>query len=101
MQSKQKMRLGVFTSLVLAMTLNVLPAQACLSTPEQRRAAFDKLDGDGDGFLTLQEYYSTLEDPEAVSEQKQQEAFAALDTDHDGKISFDEYVALRLKQRCG
>jgi Ca2+-binding EF-hand superfamily protein len=85
--------------LLFALVCAATEVSACLSTPEQRRAAFVKLDKDTDGFLTLGEYYSeTVAD---IPPEKKQEHFTGVDTDHDGKLSFDEYSAQRQKQRCG
>jgi Ca2+-binding EF-hand superfamily protein len=84
---------------LFALVCAAAQASACLSTPEQRRAAFDKLDKDADGALTLEEYYSGT--GSAVSPEKQREYFSGVDTDHDGKLSFGEYSAQRQKQRCG
>jgi Ca2+-binding EF-hand superfamily protein len=87
---------SLFLFTLLCASSNVF---ACLSTPERRRAAFDKLDKDADGTLTLGEYYSGT--GSAVSPEKQREYFSGVDIDHDGKLSFGEYSAQRQKQRCG
>lgn len=92
------MQLKIF---LLALLLALAPApsaQACMSTPEERRAHFDTLDGDKDGFLTLEEYYGNTDADIALPDK--QKHVAGLDTDKDGKINFDEFSAMKQKQRC-
>ncbi|MEZ0261684.1 MAG: EF-hand domain-containing protein [Alphaproteobacteria bacterium] len=73
-------------------------AQACHSTPEQRREDFDWLDADKDGLLTRSEYFSHIHPIITIDEI--QERFAEVDTDEDGKVNFDEFSAMKQKQRC-
>lgn len=86
-----------FALLVLFFSNN---AHACISTPEERRAAFDGLDADHDGFLTLDEYYSGSEAVREVPLESKKKNIAELDTDKDGKINFEEFSAMKQKQRC-
>lgn len=76
------------------------PAQACLSTPEERRAEFDRRDIDGDGYLSLAEYYGDSEATDALSQEVKEKTFAGFDADGDGKMSFHEYSSQRQKMRC-
>lgn len=80
----------------LALLLWAAPAAACISTPEERRAEFDRRDADGDGYLSLEEYYGDADVPQDAKEK----TFAGLDADGDGRMSFDEYSAQRQKMRC-
>jgi len=88
------MQLKIF--IILLLSCVPVMAQACMSTPEERRAHFDQLDGDEDGFLTLEEYYNNVDIPLA----DKQKHIAELDTDKDGKINFDEFNVMKQKQRC-
>lgn len=90
------MRLKLFIILLLAYV--PISAHACMSTPEQRRAHFDELGGDKDGFLTLEEYYSNTGADIALADK--QKHITELDTDKNGKINFDEFSAMKQKQRC-
>lgn len=92
------MRRNICVFLVLALLVLAQNAQACMSTPEQRREAFDDLDDDEDGLLTLEEYYSNTDAD--ISPADKQKNIATLDTDKDGKINFDEFSAMKQKQRC-
>jgi Ca2+-binding EF-hand superfamily protein len=73
-------------------------AQACHSTPEQRREAFDGLDIDKDGFLTVEEYYGDT--GADISPEDKLKNVGEVDTDDDGKVNFDEFSAMKQKQRC-
>ena len=87
-----------FRCLVVIFLLSApIPAAACVSTPEEERASFDKKDLDGDGFLTMREYYGESSFAEA---QEKTELFARLDGDRDGRLNIDEYVEYPVK-RCG
>lgn len=94
------MRLKVFVFVVLAAVMFIGDANACMSTPEQRREAFDDLDGDNDGFLTLDEYYSGSDAAREVPLERKQQAIKELDTDKDGKINFEEFSAMKQRQKC-
>lgn len=76
------------------------PAQACISTPEERRAEFDRRDADGDGYLSLQEYYGDSAATKDIPQDVKEKTFEGFDADGDGKMNFEEYSAQRQKMRC-
>jgi hypothetical protein len=59
------------------------------ATPEER---FKKLDKDGDGFVTLDEFLAQAAKKPELKE-KLEKAFKAMDKDSDGKLTLDEYKA--------
>jgi Ca2+-binding EF-hand superfamily protein len=94
------MRRNVPATLVLMFCLIASGASACLSTPEERRAEFDKLDTEKDGFLSVDEFFANDMTAERIPHDQLQDRFDAHDTDGDGRMSFEEYEAQRPKQRC-
>jgi Ca2+-binding EF-hand superfamily protein len=81
------------------LALYTVPAQACLSTPEQKAEKFVVLDGDADGVLSLREYF--LQSPlGGITAEKERALFAAVDLNADGSLSFDEFGAQIAQQRC-
>lgn len=85
--------------LVLLLTLSA-SAQACISTPEERRAEFDRRDADADGYLSFAEYYGDSGATNAIPQDVKEKTFKGFDADGDGKMSFEEYSAQRQKIRC-
>ncbi len=70
------------------------PEGAAKATPE---AAFKKLDKDGDGFVSKEEY---LASPAAMKDAAKAEAhFKKLDTNSDGKLSLEEFSAAHTKAK--
>ncbi|CAF1318235.1 unnamed protein product [Adineta ricciae] len=63
---------------------------AAKNSSDDLRTEFDRLDGDKDGYITLQEfraYHSKAnKDDTAISK-----AFAAIDSDKDGLVTFEEF----------
>ena len=93
------MKARVFQAVLLAGALSAAPAAACLSTPEQKAARFAALDTDGDGSLSLREYF--MQSPlGGITAEKEREIFAGLDLDGDGSLSFEEFTAQLAQQRC-
>jgi nanoRNase/pAp phosphatase (c-di-AMP/oligoRNAs hydrolase) len=61
---------------------------------QRLRAAFDRKDLDGSGFLSKRELYSTLASSGIIASDLSVEILMnAMDTDGDGAIDFDEFVA--------
>jgi len=83
----------------MLLLLAVSPAEACLSTFEERVTAFAKRDVDADAYLSLGEYYKDVSD-EQVSPENKQKHFAGLDTDGDGRLSFQEFQDEQKRQKC-
>ena len=75
-------------------------AEACRSTPEERRAEFDRRDENGDGYLSLEEYYGDSEATNSIPRDVKEKTFSDIDIDGDGRMNFDEYSAQRQKMRC-
>ena len=72
------------------------PAGDKPATERQRfnpEEAFKKLDTNGDGFLSLDEFKASPRFAKDAS--KAEEAFKKMDTNNDGKISLDEFKAAR------
>lgn len=84
---------------VLALCLCATPAAACLSTPEQMAERFAALDEDGDGVLTVHEYFrqSPLG---GISAEEERRIFAGFDINGDGSLSQEEFFAQLAQQRC-
>jgi len=62
------------------------------------RAAFDKKDGNGNGFLEKDEIFKALANSGVIASQDAVESLMeTIDSDGDGKIDFDEFVAFSEK----
>ncbi|MFF2146230.1 EF-hand domain-containing protein [Kitasatospora sp. NPDC058190] len=58
-----------------------------------KRAAFDKIDTDGDGFITADEFKASLQSASGkVSDENAQMIVRMADENGDQKIDFDEYA---------
>ncbi len=63
------------------------------ATPEEQ---FKKLDKDGDGFLTLEEFcapYKKKIESDSALKEKVEKRFKSMDKDGDGKVSLEEFKA--------
>jgi len=89
----------VFLIAGLLLCLCAVPAFACVSTPEQKAERFAALDEDGDGTISLREYFRQSPLGE-ISAEKEREIFAVHDTDGDGSLSQEEFLAQLAQQRC-
>jgi len=58
-----------------------------------KRAAFDNIDADGDGFITAAEFKASLQTPDGkVSDANAAAVVKMADEDGDKRIDFDEYA---------
>ncbi|CAJ1400133.1 unnamed protein product [Effrenium voratum] len=69
------------------------PSMAHLASPEGRNAAlFERLDADGDGDVSLQEFHKA----QVLDSQLKAQIYDQLDTDLDGRVSREEFLAAQV-----
>eukprot|EP00931_Biecheleriopsis_adriatica_P063838 TRINITY_DN38739_c0_g1_i1.p1 TRINITY_DN38739_c0_g1~~TRINITY_DN38739_c0_g1_i1.p1 ORF type:complete len:522 (+),score=116.50 TRINITY_DN38739_c0_g1_i1:51-1616(+) len=67
-------------------------SQAWLGDSKNARLAFDALDADGSGFISIPEIESAL--PGVYTRAELEEEIKRLDSDGDGKLNFEEFCAI-------
>jgi Ca2+-binding EF-hand superfamily protein len=61
---------------------------------DEDRENFDRLDEDGDGSITFEEFSRLMLEMDHTREKTQLRAsFNAIDTNRDGRVSFEEFCA--------
>src|SRR3954466_4949180 len=83
---------GTLTALAMGAVLMIAGPSAAAGGPGKaaREALFDKLDKNGDGYLSLEELMAM---PGKAKPKKLEAMFKQLDKDEDGRVSKDEFTS--------
>jgi Ca2+-binding EF-hand superfamily protein len=91
---------SILVALLASVSLAVAADEAKPKAPKPKAdpaAAFAKMDKDGDGKLSKDEFLATAKDDAAKAKKEQQ--FTAKDKDKDGFVSKDEFLAKPEKKK--
>ncbi|MBD0671122.1 EF-hand domain-containing protein [Streptomyces sp. CBMA156] len=63
-----------------------------MSSEVEKKAEFDKIDTDGDGFISAEELKVNVKKNPKVTDSQAEVIFKWADDNSDGKITFEEYA---------